>query len=73
MKELEVGRDELREQPLKLSGEKNTLNRALVEAQGAVISRTGELSDEQNSIRDLKLKLEGLKKMLSESRLGRRP
>ena len=52
----------------KLSNEKSTLNNALVAAQGAVISRAGELSEAQNSIRDLKLKLEDLKKMLSESR-----
>ena len=39
----------------------------MVEVQGAVISRTGELSEAQNSIRDLKLKLENLEKMLSES------
>ena len=64
---MEVAQDELKEQALKLSNEKSTLNSALVEAQGAVISRAGELSEAQNSIRDLKLKLENLEKMLSES------
>ena len=68
VRELEVAHDELKEQALKLSNEKSTLNSALVEAQGAVISRAGELSEAQNSIRDLKLKLEDLEKMLSESR-----
>ena len=61
-------RDELKEQALKLSNEKSTLNSALAEAQGPVISRTGELSEAQNSVRDLKLKLEDLEKMLSGSR-----
>ena len=65
---MEVAQDELKEQALKLSNEKSTLNSALVEAQGAVISRAGELSKAQNSVRDLKLKLEDLEKMLSESR-----
>src|SRR3954466_15956531 len=68
VKELEAERDELKEQALKLSSEKSTLNRALIEAQGAVISRAGELSEAQNSIRDLKLKLEDLEKLSSESR-----
>ena len=60
-----MAQDELKEQALKLSNEKSTLNSALVEAQGAVISRAGELSETKNSARDLQLKLE---KMLSESR-----
>src|SRR3954466_14648630 len=58
VKELEAERDELKEQALKLSGEKRSLNCALVEAQGTVISRTGELSEARDSIKDLKLKLE---------------
>ena len=65
---MEVAQDELKDQALKLSNEKSTLNSALVEAQGAVISRAGELSEAQNSVGDLKLKLEDLEKMLSESR-----
>ena len=51
----------------RLFDEKNRLNCTLTEAHGAIISRTGELSEAQNSIRDLKLKLENLEKMLSES------
>ena len=58
-------RDGLKEQTLKLSQEKDTLNGALTEAQGAAISRAGELSEANNSIKDLKLKLEGLEEMLS--------
>ena len=63
-----MAQDELKEQDLKLSNEKSTLNSALVEAQGAVISRAGELFEAQNSVRDLKQKLEDPEKMLSESR-----
>ena len=68
VKELEVERDELKEQALKLSQEKDTLNGTLVEAQGVVVSKAGELSEANNSIRDLKLKLGDHKKMLSEAR-----
>ena len=68
VKELEVERDELKEQALKLSQEKDTLNSTLTEAQGAAVSRAGELSEANNSIKDLKLKPEGLEKMLSEAR-----
>ena len=71
MKELEAERDELKEQALKLSQEKDTLNDALTEAQGAVISKAGELSEANNSIKDLKLKLEGLEKVLSEANILR--
>ena len=68
MKELEVERDELKDQALKLSKEKDTLNGTLTEAQGTAVSRAGELSKANNSIKDLKLKLEGLEGMLSESK-----
>ena len=40
----------------------------LVEAQGAALSRAGQLSEANNSIKDLKLKLEGLEGMLSEGK-----
>ena len=68
VKELEAERDGLKEQALKLSQEKDTLNSALTEAQGAAVSRAGELSEANNSIKDLRLKLEGLEKMLLEAR-----
>ena len=67
MKEVEAERDELKDQALKLSKEKDTLNGALTEAQGTAVSRAGELSEANNSIKDLKLKLEGLEGMLSET------
>ena len=67
-KELEVERDGLKNQVQALSKKKDTLNSALTEVQGAVLSRAGELSEANNSIKDLKLKLEGLEKMLSEAR-----
>ena len=65
---MEAERDGLKEQALKLSQDKETLNSALTEAQGAVVSKAGELSEANNSIKDLKLKLEGLEGMLSESK-----
>ena len=68
VKELEVERDGLKDQVLKLSKEKDTLNSALVEAQGAVLGKAGQLSEANNSIKDLKLKLEGLEGTLLEVR-----
>ena len=38
-------RDRLKEQALKLSQEKDTLNSALMKAQGVAVSRAGELSE----------------------------
>ena len=67
IQELEVERDGLKEQALRLSDEKTRLNCALTEAQGVVISKTGELSEAQSSIRDLRLRLENLEKTLAES------
>ena len=61
-------RDRLKNKVLALSKEKDTLNSALTEAQGVVLSRAGELSEANNSIKDLKLKLEGLEEMLSEAK-----
>ena len=61
-------RDELKDQALKLSKEKDTLNGALTEAQGAAVSRAGELSEANKSIKDLTLKLEGLEGMLTEAK-----
>ena len=65
---MEAERDGLKEQALKLSQERDTLNSALIEAQGTVVSKAGELSEANNSIKDLKLKLEGLEGTLSEVR-----
>ena len=68
VKELEVERDELKEQALKLSQEKDTLNDTLTEVQGVAISKAGELSEANKSIKDLTLKLEGLEGMLTEAK-----
>ena len=48
---------ELEDQTLKLSQEKDTLNGTLTEAQGEIIGKSGELSEANASIKDLKLKL----------------
>ena len=39
-----------------------------MEAQGTVVSRAEQLSEANNSIKDLKLKLEGLEGMLSKAK-----
>lgn len=44
------------------------LNSAMADVHGAAVSRTGDLSEANNSIRDLRLKLEDLEKMLSEAK-----
>ena len=53
---------------MKLSREKDALNGALTEAQGAVIGKAGELAEANNSIGDLKLKLKGLEEALEEAK-----
>ena len=60
--------DGLKDQALKLAKEKDTLNGALVEVQGAVLGKAEQLSKANDSIKDLKLKLEGLEGTLSEVR-----
>nr|XP_020189331.1 interactor of constitutive active ROPs 1-like [Aegilops tauschii subsp. strangulata] len=55
---------ELEEQALKLAQEKHMLNGALTVAQGEIISKSGELSEANASIRDLKLKLGELEETL---------
>ena len=54
VKELEVERDGLNNQALKLAKEKDTLNGALAEAQGAVLGKAEQLSKANDSIKDLK-------------------
>ena len=68
MKELEVEWDGLKDQALKLTKEKDTLNGALIEVQAAVLGKAEQLSKANDSIKDLTLKLEGLKKTLSEAK-----
>ena len=73
LKELEVERDGLKDQVLKLTKEKDALHGALVEAQAAVLGKAEQLSKANDSIKDLKLKLEGLEGTLSEVKARRRP
>ena len=54
---------ELEGQALKLAQERDMLNGALMEARGEVVSKAGELSEANISIRDLKRKLGDLEKM----------
>ena len=61
-------RDGLKEQVLGLAKEKDTLNGALLEAQAAVLGKAEQLSKANDSVKDLKLKLEGLEGTLSEVR-----
>nr|XP_040256129.1 formin-A-like [Aegilops tauschii subsp. strangulata] len=68
VKELETERDGPKDQALKLAKEKDTLNGALIEAQGTVLGKAEMLSKANDSIKDLKLKLEGLEEMLSGAR-----
>ena len=67
VKELEVERDGLKDQALKLA-EEDTLNGALIEAHGAVLGKDEQLSKANDSIKDRKLKLEGLEGKLSDVR-----
>nr|XP_020185134.1 uncharacterized protein LOC109770834 [Aegilops tauschii subsp. strangulata] len=68
VKELEVERDGLKGQALQLAEEKDTLNGALTEAQGAILGKVEQLSEANDSIKDLTLKLEALEGMLSEAK-----
>ena len=70
MKELEVERDGLKKEVLELTGERDAAKGALVDAQAAVPSKAGLLSTANESIKDLKLKLEGLEGTLSEVECG---
>nr|XP_020173518.1 uncharacterized protein LOC109759093 [Aegilops tauschii subsp. strangulata] len=67
-KDEEVERDELKRQALELTGERNAANGALADAQVAVLSKAGLVSTANESIKDLKLKLEGLEETLSEAK-----
>ena len=61
-------RDELKKQVLELTGERDAAKGALADAQAAVLGKAELLSTANNSIRDLKLKLEGLEGMLSKAK-----
>ena len=68
MNELEVERDRLKKQILELTGERDAAKGALADAQATVLSKAELLSKANDSIQDLKLKLEGLEGTLSEVR-----
>ena len=61
-------RDALKRQALELTGERDAANGALADAQAAVLSKAGLLSTANESIKDLKLKLESLEGTLSEAK-----
>nr|XP_020158140.1 myosin heavy chain, clone 203-like [Aegilops tauschii subsp. strangulata] len=68
VKELELERDGLNKKVLELMEEKDTANGALADAQAAVLVKAELLSKANDSINDLKLKLDGLEGTLSEVR-----
>jgi hypothetical protein len=68
VKELEVVRDELKKQALELTGERNAAKGTLADAHAAILGKAELLSTANNSIRDLKLKLEGLEGMLTDAK-----
>ena len=61
-------RDGLKKKVLELTKEKDTINGALVEAQAAVLGKAKLLSKANDSINNLKLKLDGLEGKLLEAR-----
>ena len=60
--------DSLKNKALELAKEKDMTSGALVEAHAAALSKAELLSQANDSIKDLKLKLEGLEGTLSEVR-----
>ena len=63
---MEVERDALKRQALELTGERDAAKGALVDAQATVLGKAELLSQANDSIKDLKLKLEGLEGTLLE-------
>ena len=63
-----MARDELKKQALELTGERDATKGALADAQAAILGKAELLSTANNSIRELKLKLENLEGMLSEAK-----
>ena len=59
--------DRLKKEVLELTEEKDTAKGALADAQAAVLGKAELLSKANDSINDLKLKLEGLEGKLSEA------
>nr|XP_040245391.1 tropomyosin-2-like [Aegilops tauschii subsp. strangulata] len=68
VEKLELEREELKKKILELTEERDTANRTLVDSQVAISDKAKLLSDANDSINDLKLKLDGLEGTLSEVR-----
>ena len=66
--ELEAEHDGLKRQVQELTGERDAAKSALADAQAAVLGKADLLSKANDSINDLRLKLEGLERTLSEVR-----
>nr|XP_040245375.1 AF4/FMR2 family member 1-like [Aegilops tauschii subsp. strangulata] len=67
VKELELEWEELKKKVSTLTEERDTANRTLVDAQVAISDKAKLLSEANDSINDLKLKLDGLKGKLLEA------
>ena len=67
MKKLEREREELKKKVSELTEERDTANRPLADAQFAISDKAKLLSEANDSINDLKLKLDGLDGKLSEA------
>ena len=68
VKELEVERDGLKKVVSELTEKRDAANGALADAQATVLGKAEPLSKANDSIKDLKLKLEGLEKTLTEAK-----
>nr|XP_045083538.1 plectin-like [Aegilops tauschii subsp. strangulata] len=67
VKELELEREELKKVASELTKERDMANRSLADAQATVSDKAKLLSKANDSITDLKLKLDGLEGILSEA------
>nr|XP_020149133.1 cingulin-like protein 1 [Aegilops tauschii subsp. strangulata] len=67
VEKLELEREELKKKILGLTEERDTVNRTLADAQVSISDKAKLLSEANGSIRDLKLKLDGLEGKLSEA------
>nr|XP_020178476.1 TATA element modulatory factor-like [Aegilops tauschii subsp. strangulata] len=68
VEKLELERDGLKKEILELTEERDTANRTLADSQVAISDKAKLLSEANDSINDLKLKLDCLEGMLSEAR-----
>ena len=73
MEKLELEREELKKKVSELTEERDTDNHTLEDVQVAISDKAKLLSEANDSINDLKLKLDGLERKLSEAGLMRRP